>query len=67
MNLKDKLHSASPRVITFLLMHDSCNYFPNCTRIHVITYTNSIESNLIPWPEEAMDKESEYIFLKSIT
>ena len=34
------MHSASPRAITFLLIHNSCNYFPNCTRIHVITYTN---------------------------
>ena len=33
----DKLHSASPRAITFLLIHNLCNYFP---RIHVNTYTN---------------------------
>ena len=38
----DKLHSALPHVITFLLIHSSCNYFLNCTQIHVITYTNSL-------------------------
>ena len=27
----------------FLLMHGLCNYFPNCTRIHVITYINSCQ------------------------
>ena len=36
--LWDKLHSASPRGITFLLIHNSCNYFQNCTRIRVIIY-----------------------------
>ena len=35
------MHSASPRAITFLLIHNSYNYFPNCIRIHVITYTNN--------------------------
>ena len=34
-----KLHSASPRAI-FLL---PCNFFPNRTPVHVITYTNSKE------------------------
>ena len=38
-----KLYEAKPkpRAITFLLIHNECNYFPNCTRIHVITYTNA--------------------------
>ena len=40
--IMNKLHPALPRAITFLLIHNSCNYFPNCTRIHVITYTNYI-------------------------
>ena len=43
-HLKDKLHSALPLLrlvqLHFLQMHDSVNYFPNCTRIHVTTYTN---------------------------
>ena len=34
-------HSALPHAIT--LPSDVC--FPNCTRIHVITYTNSIASH----------------------
>ena len=31
------MHSALSR---FLPIHNSCNYFPNCSRIHVITYAN---------------------------
>ena len=39
--LKDKLHSAKPRAITHpSKKRGSCNYFPNCTRIHAITITN---------------------------
>ena len=40
MYYKDKLHSASPHAIIFLLIRNSCNYFPNCTQIHVITSNN---------------------------
>ena len=43
-----KLHSASPRTITFLLIHNLCNYFPNCTWIHVVTYTNSVMQHNVP-------------------
>ena len=28
------------QLLSGLLIHNSCNYFPTCTRIHVITYTN---------------------------
>ena len=41
--LKEKLHSATPRAITHpSKKRGSCNYFPNCTRIHAITITNYI-------------------------
>ena len=41
------LYSASPRAITFLLKHNSCNYFPNCTWIHVVTYTNLMSQTFV--------------------
>ena len=55
MYKKDKLHSASPCAITYLLIHNSCNYFPKCTRIDVIIYTNAefeshIQTTLIRQP-----------------
>ena len=44
--LKNKLHSATPRAITHpSKKRGSCNYFPNCTRIHAITITKNIKIN----------------------
>ena len=42
--MENKLHSALPRVITFLLMHNSCNCFPNFC---VIIYTNCTITYLV--------------------
>ena len=29
------------QLLSFQYLYNSCNYFPNCIQIHVITYTNS--------------------------